>query len=142
MGMEEKASERPWSRPAEPTTLVGVALGLIRAMEAHGLERARILETARLKEALLADPDGRIPSIHVWRLWRLAIETLHDPDLGVHLAERFQVRNTGLLGYAILHSTTVGQALARLVRYSRIVSETVGYKLQRSLSTARLTLDP
>ncbi|MGH9869690.1 MAG: AraC family transcriptional regulator [Candidatus Polarisedimenticolia bacterium] len=139
--MDEAASGKTWRHP-EPTTLVGVPLGLIRMMEEHGLDRARILKSARLSEPLLADPDGRLASIHSWRLWRLAMECIPDEELGIYLASTLQVRRTGLMGYSILYSRTVGQALTRLTRYSHIVSETLGYKLERGTSHTRLTLDP
>jgi AraC-like DNA-binding protein len=131
-----------WSRSAEPTALAGVPLGLIRHLVEHGLERPAILKAVGLTERLLADPDGRVGTTPVWRLWRLAIDRIADEELGIHIAGGMRIRTAGLAGYAMLYSTTIRQALHRLTRYSHIISETLGYRLEQHGDVSRLTLEP
>jgi AraC-like DNA-binding protein len=58
-------------------------------------------------------------------LWQVAIERSGDPWLPVRVALTTSVRAYGLVGYTMSNSATVGQALRRLARYSRIVTEAV-----------------
>ena len=50
-------------------------------------------------------------------------DELPDPLLGIHLAEDIDLRQIGLVYYVIASSRTLGEALARLARYSGITNE-------------------
>ncbi len=115
--------------PVELTSLARVHLLLVRHAERQGIGREELLRLAGLSEDLLEDPDARLPSTGVLRLWQLLVGRLRDPALGVHLLEGVQLRELGLVGYAMAFSPDLLDALRRLHRYVRILSETIQYDL-------------
>ena len=63
------------------------------------------------------------PAGKIWTLWRVVIDRVDDPALGLHLGIDTEVRDLGLVGYAAYHSRTLRAAFERIARYSRIVNE-------------------
>jgi AraC-like DNA-binding protein len=125
----------PWTFGRMLTSETGRAqsiLFLVDQGEALGLSRARLLEVAGVTEAELSDPDGRLPLTRYWDLWRYIANEIPDPDLGLELGQRVQVRDTGVVGYAMLHSGTLGSALERLVRFGKIFTQRADLSLEPS----------
>ena len=56
----------------------------------------------------------------------LATAALGDPLLGFHLAASFELRELGLLYYVQSSSASLGEALARMARYSSVAHEGLG----------------
>lgn len=56
-------------------------------------------------------------------LWRFILDSLADPDLGIRFGSALGVRDAGLVGYTMLHSATLLEAMQRLFRFGRILEE-------------------
>jgi AraC-like DNA-binding protein len=67
----------------------------------------------------------------------LLAESARDELLGFHLAQTFDLREIGMLYYVMASSDTLGDALQRATRYSRIVNEGMQLKY---LENERLTI--
>ncbi len=80
---------------------------LIEQGELLGLPRTQLLGAAQVDEVDLLDPDGRVPVSKYWDLWRFIAREVPDPDLGLKLCGQIQVRDTGVVGYAMLHSANL-----------------------------------
>lgn len=106
-----------------------------------GLDREELMRDAGLAESELSDPDARIPVGKIWSLWRAVINRVPDEAIGLHLGESITVRHLGLVGYTLLHSRTLGHALIRVTRYSRILSEALQYSLEDGSEQTRLILE-
>jgi len=126
---------------AAATALAGAFDGLVREFEGHGLDRAEILRATGVSQKILADPDARVPSSSLWKLWRFGIGRLGDIDLGLECARGLHARGLGLVGYMMLFSQTSLQALRRLSRYSRILNETLRYKLEEERFRIQVALE-
>ena len=113
----------------EPSWLARLVLMYLERTTRLGLPREDLLRQARLDEAQLRDPDGRIPISAVVRLWHAITARATEPTLGLRLGTDARVREFGLVGYTMVCSKTVGAALKRLDRYDRIVSETLNVEL-------------
>jgi AraC-like DNA-binding protein len=112
---------------------------LVEQGELLGLPRTRLLEAAQVDEAELADPDGRLPVSKYWDLWRYIAREVPDPDLGLKLGGQIQVRDTGVVGYAMLHSSNLGGALERLARYGKIFTQRADLSLEPAGAVWRLS---
>lgn len=67
------------------------------------------------------DRPGSFP-IELWTsLLQRAAEHLHDPTLGLQLGQHITPRHAGLLGYLLIASTNLEQALQRLDRYQQLI---------------------
>lgn len=109
-----------------PTDAKGPARHVIRLIEqaeSKGVDRQELLRAADLSESELADPDHRIPVIKSWQLWGQIMERIPDPDLGLELGSEVHIRQMGLVGYTMLHSQNLLEALQRLVRYARLLTD-------------------
>jgi hypothetical protein len=71
----------------------------------------------------IEDPNARIGAECQIAFLKLAAGALDDPLLGFHLAESFEPRELGLLLYVQASSATLGEAVARVARYSSVAHE-------------------
>jgi AraC-like DNA-binding protein len=115
--------------PTELTGLARLPLILSYMAEEHGIDRGEYLRAAGISEDELRDPDARVPLFKIWSAWRILIDRVPDAALGIHFGEATVMRRFGLVGYAMYYSRTLLEALQRLARYSRIVSESLRYEL-------------
>jgi hypothetical protein len=82
-----------------------------------------LLRRAGLALQDIEDPNARIGAESQIAFLKLAAEALDDPLLGFHLAESFEPRELGLLFYVQASSATLGEAVARVARYSSVAHE-------------------
>lgn len=111
---------------------------LVEQGELLGLPRSELLEAAQVEETVFEDPDGRVPVSRYWDLWRFIAGEVADPDLGLELGAQIQVRDSGVVGYAMLHSSDLRGALERLVRYGQIFTQRAALSLEPAGSNWRL----
>jgi AraC-like DNA-binding protein len=89
------------------------------------------LRRAGLTLREIEDPQARIGAESQIAFLKLAAEALDDPLLGFHLAESLEPRELGLLYYVQASSATLGEALARVARYSSVAHEGLAAKCVR-----------
>ena len=119
-------------RHKDPTQLSRGPLMLLHYAEQQGLDRIVLLEKSGLTEDTIADPDARVPTRQMVRLWQTLIDELDDPLLGLNVGAGPCVSEFGLVGYAMLYSDTLLDALSRLARYQRILSEAIRFTLNET----------
>ncbi len=91
-----------------------------------------MLNRAGVSEGDIDNRQRRISALGQGKLLEYAGEALGDPVFGLHLAQQANSREVGLLFYVASAADDVGDALALLARYCRIVNEAVRLKLIRS----------
>src|SRR5262249_38674017 len=113
-----------------PTAQGGLSRLAIAHLKSAGVLLEPLLRRAGLTPELIADPEER-PSVRsqVALLDEAAI-ALKDDCLGFTLARDFDPREIGLLYYVMASSQTLGEALKRLARYSKVTNEALvfGYR--------------
>jgi AraC-like DNA-binding protein len=95
-----------------------------RALEAR-LEVAPLLKSSHLTPQQIKNSQFRISVKNQIQFLSVVADELPDPYLGIHVAERVELREMGLVYYVIASSETLGDALRRLARYSGITNEGV-----------------
>jgi AraC-like DNA-binding protein len=111
----------------------GVAARLAVAfLREHDLPIASLLSRAGVSESDIDDRQRRIGAAAQGRILEYAAETLGDSEFGLHLAQKVNPREAGLLFYVSSAAEDIGDALALVARYCRIVNEAVRLKLIRS----------
>src|SRR5215467_5946062 len=93
-----------------------------RALEAR-LEVEPLLKSSGLTPQQIKNSKVRIPVKNQIKFLSLVAKELPDPFLGIHLAERIELRDVGLTYYVLASSETLGDALRRLGRSSGITNE-------------------
>lgn len=125
----------------QPSGLARLALVHLEGVTRLGMSRAQLLHAAGLDEEQLRDPDARIPVSAVERIWRATAARSSDPLLGLRLGANVRTRQLGLVGYTLVFSRTLGAALERFARYSRIVSDVLVVELGSDAGATWVRLD-
>ncbi|MGB1581857.1 MAG: AraC family transcriptional regulator ligand-binding domain-containing protein, partial [Nevskiales bacterium] len=119
-----------------PTTLGTWAQAIARTLESLNLDADTAFQQAGLDRNLARDPNARYPVSGMTKLWHAAVELSGDPAIGLKVAEQVQPASLHALGLSVLASETPYDALQRVSRYSRIVSNAAHIELHREGNTA------
>ena len=105
-----------------------------------GIKLGPLLSRAGLTIDQIDDPEQRISARSQIAFLETIAEELNDDFLGVTLAKEFDCRDLGLLYYVMASSDTLGDALRRVARYSRITNEALVLQYREARDPAlRLT---
>ena len=118
--------------PPTAPELTGIArlpLAILRQAPRLGLDPAELMRAASIDPLDLRDPDARVPLARILRLWRAVAERRPDPAVALQVGSAVAVRELGLVGYAMAHSSTLADAYGRFARYCRIISEAIRIRL-------------
>jgi len=119
----ESATAQAMTPPAPPTVLGSWVRVLVTALRERGIDADALLERAGLDTTLLAMPDARFPLATTTRLWRLASQLTRDPAIGLWVSKHSRQTTFHALGYAFMASSTLLEALQRVVRFNGMVSD-------------------
>jgi AraC-like DNA-binding protein len=104
----------------------------------RGLAPDALLAKAGLRRADIADPETRVPYPAVLRLIEHAAAVTGDASYGLQLGAARDLRDGGLLGFVMLNSPTLIDALTNLQRYYRILGEGEDFEIERAGPMATL----
>jgi AraC-like DNA-binding protein len=93
---------------------------IVRAAAARGVSARDLYEAIDLDPRGLDDPDRRIPFAQLVALYEQAARLTHDDAFGLHVGETVDPKAFDVLGYSVINSSTLGEALDRAVRYNFI----------------------
>jgi len=125
---------------SEITTLGSVADLIAETLRRCDVDADQIFARAGIDYSSSRDPDVRIPTQKMFKLWSHAIEATEDPCFGLHVAQQFQPAVLQGLGFAWLASDTLLDALNRLVRYSRFISNVAELHVEEKTDTTDLVV--
>jgi AraC-like DNA-binding protein len=119
-----------------PMAQGGLTRLAIERLKSAGVPVAPILRRVGLTSELVADPEERLSVRSQIALLDEAATALNDDCLGFTLARDHDPRAIGLLYYVMASSRTLGDALKRLARYSKVTNEALvfGYREGNSLT--------
>ncbi len=108
----------------------GLSRLAIARLKSAGVPVAPLLKRVGLTPEAIADPEERLSVRSQIALLDEAAIALKDDCLGFTLARDFDPREIGLLYYIMASSQSLGDALKRVARYSKITNEAlvVGYQ--------------
>ena len=108
-----------------PTAQGGLTRLAADRVRAAKIDLEPLLSRAGLTLAQVDDPDLRVPVHSQIAFLERAAEALGDPCLGLTCATDFDCRDLGVLYYVLASSDTLGMALERASRYSRVTNEAI-----------------
>lgn len=119
-------------RMASPSVLAAMTMQVLEAAASLGADVAAICEEAGLDDEWLADPDGRVPVEHHLKMW----EILSRRGDGLQIGARIGIPALGVIGYAMQHEATVGEALAWQQRVGAVLYPGLVPQLERRCDAA------
>src|SRR4029453_17277347 len=113
-----------------PMAQGGLSRLAIARLKSAGVPVAPLLKRVGLTPELIAEPEERLSVRSQIALLEEAAIALKDDCIGFTLARDFDPREIGLLYYVMACSQTLGDALKRIARYSKITNEALvfGYR--------------
>ncbi len=102
----------------------------LRALEEMGADIDLILTQAEIPSAALRDPEARFASKKIVAFLNAATEISGDEDLGLHAAERSDLKQLDILGYLMLTTPDPLEAFHRLQRYSRLLGDRLDFEMR------------
>jgi len=105
----------------------------------EGVDVLPLIEQAELSLEAVSNQNATIGVVNQIKFVELVAGALGDPLLGFHLARDAELREIGLLYYAMASAETFGDALLRLERYIHLSNEGVELKVGKG-ATIRATL--
>lgn len=109
------------------TILAALPRGVLDAAVSLGADPDAVAADAGFDLTALADPDAQVPVSLDLRLW----EVLSRRGDGLAIGARLGPATIGVVGYAAQHGATVGDALAILDRYRKVVHADVVPRVER-----------
>jgi len=106
-------------------------------LHALGFSEHELARTANDRDAV----ERRFSAAAQARFLEQAAEAMDDSAFGLHLAERSDPRDAGILFYVASGGKDIGEALALFARYLRIVNEAVRLKFVRTPQGAAVEVD-
>ena len=114
-----------------PTAGGGIARAAYSAAIKARIDIDPLLKSSGLTVVQLENLDTRIAVKNQIKFLNQIADALRDDFLGIHLAQGVDLRELGFLYYVLASSETLGEALARVARYSVIQNEGVQLTLRQ-----------
>ena len=114
--------------PSITTAQGGLSRLAIARLKSAGVPVEPLLKRVGLTPELMADPEARLSVRSQILLLNEAAIALQDDCIGFTLARDFDLREIGLLYYVMASSKTLGEALKRIARYSKITNEALAFE--------------
>ncbi|HEX2778699.1 MAG TPA: AraC family transcriptional regulator [Gemmatimonadaceae bacterium] len=112
------------------TVLVRLLDRVLASAAREGLDRRTLVEAAGLDDVDFTAPDARAPISRLIALWQVLAKSPLESGFGIRFGRSARARDFGLVGYAMFYSETLDDALRRLIRFSRILAESVAFRLE------------
>ena len=121
-----------------PTIQAKAVEKIVRAAAARGVAARDLYHAVNLNPSGLDDPDRRIPFAQLVALYEQAAKLTNDDAFGLHVGETVDPKAFDVVGYAVLNSSTLGEALDRAVRYNLIWSNGSYFTIEKGSSLTRI----
>lgn len=115
---------------------------LLDLLRDDGVDIDLLLQRARVSRSLLERNDGTLPLDQVDRLLAEAAQLSGRGDLGFELGRTLRISSHSVVGYGMLTSASVDEALRFMARYFRLITPVLQLRYQRSREQMRLRFTP
>ena len=124
---------------SEVTILSSVLTGFRELVRSRGVDYDDVLAEVGLYDHDVDDPELRLPFQAVARVMELAAERAGDPCLGIAFAEVYPRGGAGVLGYLVVHATTVREALQVVQSFASLLLHPITVELSEEVDSLALS---
>jgi AraC-like DNA-binding protein len=124
-----------------PTATGGIARLAYEEAKQGRLNFGALLKDAKLTVQQVSDDNHRVPVKSQIRFLNLVAAILRKDFLGIHLAQKVDLREVGLLYYVLASSQNLGDALRSVARYRTLNNEGVRLIYRQHQETASITFE-
>lgn len=123
------------------STLSTWASMIWKALKMRGVEPEPVFKEAGISASVLDDPLMRIPVTTMTNLWSLAVAASGDATFGLSVAQQVNPSSFHALGFSAMASKNGLEAMQRVVRYAKIISDGIDIQLQQKANVISLVID-
>lgn len=110
----------------EPITVsVTVLSQMFLYLESLKVDVDAFLRSLGVEPSAVKAPDARVPVETYLHIQESAAELVHDPYFGLHMGEFAEAGSWSILGYLMMNCQTLGEAVEKSGRYSRIIGNLI-----------------
>ncbi|WP_042220649.1 AraC family transcriptional regulator [Oceanobacillus manasiensis] len=117
---------------------ISMVYPIIKSLQRHGIKEEQLFDMVDMNPKLLRNVDARISAMDLVKLMRAAAVYTEDAFFGLHQGEQINFEDLGVLGYVMLHSKTIGDALRAYQRYNVILYN--GFNLDWEIKDNKLEI--
>ncbi len=110
-----------------PTTVVSIASVLGKVLDHYGLDKYAIAEQAGIDTRIAYQPNDRISTTRLQKVWKIAHQQSADDCLGLVYAQLVQPASLSGLGLAWITSDSLKDSINRLVRFQSAITTSIDY---------------
>lgn len=110
---------------------ISMVYPILKAIVQKGYQAEHFFSYAHFDAGLLTDVEARIPGEELIRLTDSAAAYTKDEHFGLHQGQLMEFADMGIVGYVMMHSTCIIDALRAFQRYNIIISS--GFNLDWSI---------
>lgn len=100
---------------------ISMVYPIMKTLMHKGYDTGHFFDDVRFDTSLLKDVESRIEGSELERLMIAAAEYTKDEHFGLHQGQLMDIADMGILGYVMMHSSTVADALSAYRRYNTIL---------------------
>lgn len=116
--------------------------GLLQAVALQGLDEDSILTNAGLDKTCLSADNGRISLEDTLALWRAIEQLSGDPLFGLKIGLSLKPGHFQLFASTMLSSSTLGDAIDKILKYQRLISDGGAFSMLSQGDTTTLIYTP
>ncbi len=116
--------------PAVPTIASGAIRKLIDAARDMGADTGVLLAEAGVDPRAVDDRDARVPIVSLHALWNAILRDTPKASTAVFDATPYTPGDYGLVGFVVMNSATLGEALTHMVRYIGLWTDDPAFQLE------------
>ena len=124
------------------TSIATITEVIARTLEAYQIDTQEMFSSLNLPPEPFKVPDARINRESMDEIWEAARKLTGNPCIGFETGYRFHPSNLHAVGYAWLASSTLREAMERLVRYQRLISTAAEMDMTDLGEQVVLQIDP
>lgn len=102
----------------------------LQIAERLGANKSRILQKSGIDPALLMDTSSRISLQQERTLWQIMIQETGREDMGLVCGLNFPIQSTGLIGYMMMNSPSIGIAMKKICVYQKMIGNSMGMRVE------------
>lgn len=140
-GRDDNGEKAPGASQLRPSLHPTYARLLAAELRRRGFSDDDIFEGTRLSSTQLLEEERFVSFEQFRRLARRGIELTGEGWLGLDVGRSTQISSHGPLGYAMVASPDVGQALDLVERYSSLRLQIAGFAVERGGGRVRLRIE-
>ena len=125
----------------EPTSMHSWAMVVAQTLEHAGVDSQALFAEAGVEYKLAVNPDLRVPTAKMNRLFQLSVAATGDAAFGLTMEEFIHPTTFHALGYSLFASSTLQDYCERLVRFFRIVSDNCRHHIEETAAEFKLHVE-